>query len=236
MTGDHQDRVLTELAIAAPADAVWQALRDKQSILRWFGWDADTLDAEVDMIFAQYGREEGRTLHFEGTQDRFEVTADGADACLLRVVRAAPGDSDAFDEMAEGWISFGNQLKLAIEQHGLAERRTLYFSGALREGQAALLRQLGIAVDTLSPQLPTGDETGSLWHRTPFQVGLTMPGWGHGLLIAMDMPADAKPPNGAASAILTTYGLDDATFAALAARWKDWWDERFDSAQAPACE
>ena len=36
--------VLVELAIAAPADTVWRAMRDPARIAQWFGWDATTLE------------------------------------------------------------------------------------------------------------------------------------------------------------------------------------------------
>ena len=43
--------VLFEIVIAAPADTVWRAMRDRNEIRRWFGWDHEGFDAEVDFIF-----------------------------------------------------------------------------------------------------------------------------------------------------------------------------------------
>ena len=41
--------VLFDVVIAAPADTVWRALRDRTEIRRWFGWDYDGIDDEIDI-------------------------------------------------------------------------------------------------------------------------------------------------------------------------------------------
>lgn len=238
------DRVLVEVTIAAPAGEVWDAIRDPDKIMNWFGWDADTLKDEVDFIFAKYGRpdEAARILWFEGTRDRFEVEARG-EGSVLRVVRAAPaGESwdGIYEDMTEGWISFVEQLRLAIEKHGLGPRRTIYLSGSAKPGGSGPIAALGLADlrarkdgEAYVADLPTGEHVeGKIWHRTPWQVGLTVPGWGDGLLIPMDMPATESSPHGRGSVILTTYGLSDGEFDALQARWSAWWDERFEAASA----
>ena len=46
-----KDRVLVEVTAPAPADAVWEALREPAKIKQWFGWEADSLDDEFDYIF-----------------------------------------------------------------------------------------------------------------------------------------------------------------------------------------
>ena len=122
------DRILVETTIAAPAAEVWDALRDRDKLLQWFGWDAPSLAEEVDYIFFQYTRpdEAAGILWFEGVPDRFEVEPTGAETCILRVVRAAPAGSSwdgVYEDMVEGWISFVQQLRLAIEQHAIAPRR-----------------------------------------------------------------------------------------------------------------
>lgn len=35
------DPVICEVVVAAPADAVWHALREPAELRRWFGWDDD---------------------------------------------------------------------------------------------------------------------------------------------------------------------------------------------------
>lgn len=236
------DRVLVEVTIAAPADAVWDALRDPGKIYNWFGWDAETLKDEIDFIFGKYGRadEATRTLHFEGTQDRFEVIArDGGS--VLRIVRAAPaGESweDVYEDMTEGWISFVEQLRLGIERHGLGPRRTIFLSGNAKAGGSGPIAALGLgdfcATKDGAPYaaaLPTGDRVdGEAWHRTSWQVGLTVSQWGDGLLIVTDKSVTETAPHGRGMAVLTTYGLPDADFEELRARWSAWWEERYEAA------
>lgn len=229
-----RDRVLVELTIAASADDVWQAIRDPERIKTWFGWDADTLADEIDFIFVKGGKadDDARILRFDGVADRFEVEPRGASS-VLRIVRAGPATDDdwsaIYDDMTEGWISFAHQLRLALERHRGETRRTIYLSGTA-EGAPAAREALGL--DTLPAtdgssyrlDLPTGDAlAGAVWHRSPFQTGLTVPAWGEGLLVVLD----AKPGTGGGSATLTTYGLDGSTFDDLESRWRAWWQTQF---------
>lgn len=238
------DRILVELTIAAPAAEVWNAIRDRDLINNWFGWETPELAEEIDFIFFQHVRpdEAAGILWFEGVPDRFEVEARG-DGCVFRVVRAAPaGESwdGVYEDMVEGWISFAVQLRLAIEQHGLGARRTFYLSGHAREGGSGPIAALGLAGLRDVPDgaafvadLPTGEVVeGQAWHRTPWQVGLTVPAWGDGLLIATDKSVRDNAPHGRGMVILTTYGLSEAAFAELEARWKGWWDAHY--AEPPA--
>lgn len=237
------DRVLVEVTIAAPADAVWDALRDPDKINNWFGWDAETLKEEIDYIFFKYGRRDDATriLSFEGTEDRFELIDQGG-TTLLRVVRGVPdGQSwdDVYEDMNEGWISFVEQLRLAIESHGVGPRRTIYLSGSGTMPSQAL--GLADLLDTppgqsIAVTLATGDRIeGIAWHRTPWQFGMTVPQWGNGLLIVTDKSVTRETPNGRGMVILTTYGLSDADFDALETRWQTWWDATFDEAKEQDC-
>lgn len=241
------DRVLVELTIAAPVDEVWDALRDPAKLNAWFGWDAPSLREEIEYIFVTHAKrdEDGKVLSFEGVPDRFELT-DLNGRTVLRVVRAVPeGESweGVYQDMVEGWISFAVQLKLAMEQHGLAPRRTIYLEGAAVAGGASPIAALGLteAAETPAGQpvraaLPTGDAVaGVSWHRTPWQFAVTMPQWGDGLLIVTDKNATETSPDGRGMVILTTYGLNEDAFAALEARWKAWWEARFGPPREAAC-
>ncbi|MFN3856685.1 MAG: hypothetical protein ACK4RV_02975 [Caulobacter sp.] len=237
------DRVLIDLTISAPASEVWAALREPAKVLRWFGWDADSLPAEVDFIFVQYARadEAAGVLHFEGTSDRFEVIDEG-DTSRLRVVRAAAAESDDWDDvyedMTEGWITFVQQLRFALERHALAPRRTLFFTAGRSEERtdARPLEALGLsdltgasADQTWARDLPTGDSLrGRVWHASSRQIGLTVDEWGEGLLVVHDAGAwSLGGGHGAGMAVLTTYGLDEAAFQSLELRWTRWWRGRF---------
>ena len=56
---------------------------------------------------------------------------------------------------------------------------------------------------------------------------LRLDGWGDGLMVITDQPAPNAGPHGGGTALLTTFGLSDAAFAALEQRWTGWWRQRF---------
>ena len=160
---------------------------------------------------------------------RFEVERRDDDTTRVRVTMAAPADGkdwDAFyDDIREGWTSFLHQLRFALEQHPGAPRRTLQLDG---DGPA----DLGLA-DPPAPggayalTTPWGEAwTGRVHFRNPHQIGLTVEGYGPGLVVLHDQPPARRPPHGGAMAIVTAYGLDDAAFAALEERWTAWWERR----------
>jgi len=241
------DRPLVEVTVSAPADEVWQALRDPATLQQWFGWDADTLAAEIQYIFHDHAvaDDAARVLRFEGISDRFEVVTRG-DATVIRVVRAAPtADTDwdeVFEDMTQGWIAFTRQLAFALQHHRGQTRRTLYFSGSPTGGSGVLagpalgLSRTWTPGQTYAIAAPFGEQlAGEVWHRGRHQIGVTVRGWGDGLLVVMDRPPTERAPRGGSQMILTTYGLDDAAFAALSARWSSWWAEHFGPSDQPAC-
>lgn len=241
------DRLLVELTIAAPADAVWEAMRDPAQLYNWFGWEAESLKEEIEYIFVTHAKrdEERKVLFFEGVPDRFELTDEGG-RTVLRVIRAvAEGDSweGVYQDMVEGWISFVQQLKLAMEQHGLGPRRTIYLEGSAKAGGQAPIAALGLsklaetpAGDPVQVTLPSGERVeGQAWHRTPWQFGFTVPQWGDGMLIVTDKSVTETSPDGRGMVILTTYGLSDAAFAELEGRWKAWWDTRYGAPREAGC-
>lgn len=236
MANPQTDRVIVDLTIVAPIDTVWQALTDPDQISNWFGWDAETLKDEIDFIFVQHARAdaERHVLQFdeyEGIRDRFELTGDGP-GTRLRVLRTGPADDGGesqFDEMAEGWLTFIEQLRFGLERHRGEKRRTLYFSGKAQQAIPLPQAALGVDGDFMgSVSLPTADlAQGSAWHRSAFQTGIAVPGWGQGLLVVMDRPVTPDRPFGGGSAVLTTFGLDDQAFETLRNRWAAWWAERY---------
>lgn len=230
------DRPLVEVTISASADDVWRALRDPAAIREWFGWDSDTLEGEIDFIFVQRASadDDARVLSFK-LGDRFEVEDRGA-TCVVRVVRPAPtADTDwddVFEDMIQGWIAFAQQLAFAMSRHAGERRRTLYFSGSPRRAgdplaAVALGLDAGSTGERTSIAMGDASLSGTVWHRGRHQVGVTVDGWGDGLLVVMDRPANDRWPVGGSQAILTTYGLDDAAFEALRARWTRWWGDHF---------
>lgn len=236
-----EDRVLVEVTVPAPADVVWTALRDRDQLMQWFGWDSDSLGAEVDWIFFDHAQPDdaNRVLHFGGMPDRYEVVADG-DHTIVRVVRSAPVTEDdwnaVYEDMTEGWVSFTQQLAFLLARHIGQPRRTLYLSGEPL-GDHALNGLAGVGLDDV-PAVgepwagPVGPEialSGTVWHLGRHQGGLTVSDWGDGLLIAHNRAPNTKWSNGWTSLTLTTYGLDDAAFSALESRWTGWWADHFRS-------
>ena len=119
------DPVICEVVIAAPADAVWRALREPSEIRRWFGWDYDGLDEEIEYIFQSQAKADdaARLLDFgEGGAIALE---DRGDATAVRVTRAV---ADGYDEVNEGWITFVQQLRFYLERHRGRERRTVHIA------------------------------------------------------------------------------------------------------------
>lgn len=237
----REDHVLVEVTVPAPADQVWDALRDPRKIKHWFGWDADSLKDEIDFIFVTHATvdEARRIVSFEGVNDRYEVEARG-DQTVVRVVRSAPAGSwsDVFDGMIEGWISFTWQLAFALARHGLKPRRTIFLSGpprADRLGRSLLgLDAAPAPGEPWSGPLGPDASAGQVWFTARRQIGVTVDAWGDGLLVVVDQPPTEKQPCGFTMLTLTTYGLPDADFADLEARWKTWWDERFETV-GPGC-
>jgi hypothetical protein len=237
---DPLHRPLVEVTVAAPADEVWRALRDPARIAQWFGWDTETLADEIAYIFHEHATPDdaARILRF-GLGDWYEVEPRG-EACVVRVVRAAPAADhdwdDIFEDMTQGWIAFTQQLRFALERHAHDARRTIFLSGIPRDQSAAAA--LGLPASPAGTayvlDAPTGDRlTGQIWHRGKHQVGATVDGFGDGLIVALDRAPSAEK-RGASSITITTYGLADDAFAALEARWRAWWAAHFTVA-APDC-
>jgi hypothetical protein len=243
-----KDRVLVEVTIPASVDEVWRALREPEQIRHWFGWEADSLAEEIEYIFVTHaqGDDAEHVIRFDDMSDRFEVEDQGGGKTRLRIVRAMPADADwedVYEEMTEGWIAFVEQLRLALARHPGEARRTLYMSGgASAEGAPKLSEAVGVAglrekKDGAGYRAEAVGETleGEVWHRSPHQLGLSVNGWGDGLLIVTDKPVNDKRPNGGGSLILTTYGLSDDEFGALETRWRGWWSARYNSTGGEDC-
>jgi uncharacterized protein YndB with AHSA1/START domain len=244
-----RDRILVEMTIAAPPDEVWDALKDPAKIYNWHGWDDPSLKEEVEFIYVNYGNydDAAKVLSFgeyEGVAYRFEVEPRGHGS-NLRVIAAASADMDwdnIYKDVIEGWISFAQQLRFGLERHDIGPRRTLYLSGSAKPGGVPPIAALGLAGvrgrgdgEAVDIDLPTGERAAELWHQNKWQVGVTVPEWGDGLLIATDKSVTDESPDGRGALILTTYGFDDAAFAELESRWRGWWDAHYDKPGEAAC-
>ena len=234
---NKSDRVIVEVVVAAPIDVVWRALREPAEIARWFGWQHAGFDEEVDFIFhkASMASEEDHTIRAIDMPDRIALEAVG-DQTIVRVIRSAPV-SDAswqgiYDDTFEGWTTFIQQLRFALEHQRGAARRTLFLNGRARAAGAALPAE---ALDLLKvAAVPVGERyalstpfaerlEGNVLFRAPYQLGLTVDGFGDGLLIPNNRPKTSKSPHGGGNVVISTYGLSDKAFADLRDRWERWW-------------
>ena len=234
-------QVLIETTIAAPIDAVWRALREREQLRNWFGWDAETLAGEIDFIFFAHAEadEAAHVLQFgewEGICDAIELAGDDSETTVSVVRRGPVVDwAGAYQDVPEGWVTFVQQLRLLLDGHPGAGRRTLYLSGAAKSGVAEPREALGISRLIAKPDgaeysvsLPTGETiSGLVWHRTHFELGLNVTEWGDGLLVVSDMGVSGRRANGGGSALLTTFGLDEAVFRELEERWRAWWNVHY---------
>ncbi len=232
------DRVLVEILVAAPIETVWKALREPAEMGRWFGWNYRNMAQDIDMMFFQNTNVDEATHTISdsgGMPDRFTLEAQG-EQTIVRVIRSAPVTDGTwqgiYDDVQEGWLTFFQQLKFLLERHPGADRRTVYLNGRAASPatpqpvQALGLDPLAIVRfgERYAIETRAGEKLeGTVWYREPYQLGLTVDGYGDGLLIFNARPRTAKSLHGGGSVIVTTYGLDDAAFDQVLDRWKKWW-------------
>ncbi|QTE29332.1 SRPBCC family protein [Pengzhenrongella sicca] len=233
-------REVVAIEVSAPPGEVWGALRDLSQLHQWFGWDYDGLDAEIELIFATEAVEgadgEVRTVAWPDGDAIAVAPSEGG--TRLTISRTAPGSSPESgpDEIDEGWIQFAHQLRFMLERSPEGPRRTV--SAIDLDGGpvgAGPVYRLGVAA---SDGVPVGgrwevtrtigtarDQVGGrIWYRTKFQAGYTVEDpAGEALLVVQRVPVTQRPPHGRVSLVMSTFGLDDETFAAVQRRWTTWW-------------
>src|SRR6266508_1154503 len=116
-----------EVTVAAPVEAVWEAMRTKDKIRHWHGWEYDGeggLDQEIDLIyFSEFSEDAAaHVLQLQGEHggDRFEVEAveGGSPLRLTRVPHSDDPEWEAYyEDVTEGWTTFLHQLRFALEHH-----------------------------------------------------------------------------------------------------------------------
>ena len=235
------DRVLVELIIAAPIDEVWNALRDRQQISKWFGWQFPGDDAHYDWVAAAPASTRGEVREITHDPDRYVVEPYDEGRTIVRVIRAAPATDASwtgiYDDVFEGWLTFTQQLRFMLERAPTLARRTLFLNGRARgAADPTPVQALGLGAlatagigDPYSLQVATGETlSGEIWYRSSYQLGITVKEFGEGLLIAGTRPTTAKSPHGGGTLLLTTYGFSDAAFVDLRERWPAWWKKTFE--------
>lgn len=179
------------LLIQASHDSVWSALRDKEKLLQWHGWETPTLEDEIEDIYFTNVKEEindgERTLVVNGG-DAF-VLKPREGATELTLVRAGlSGDSEwdaYYDNITEGWVSFMEQLRFLLEYAPESLRRTTFTRLTLKKDDILTGLNLGEEKEGLKFAGSFQEEaiSGTIWFSTPSQLGLVIDTWGPGLLI-----------------------------------------------------
>jgi hypothetical protein len=228
------------VVINSDAQQVWTMLREPSKVAEWHGWQADDQAAEINEIYFSPNVVEGA--------DHTSLVVDGGDVFTLKAVptgtevsvtRAAVDHNSewaAWDEdITQGWLTFLQQLRFALERHPHGRRRTIFFSVPGTEGSA--IEKLGVS-DVPSPGEPysltlaTGEEiTGKVWFRSNHQVGLTVHGYaehGEGLVIVADQPSipDIRP-DGGSLVIVSTYDLGAHRLEDVRKYWDKWRAENY---------
>lgn len=242
MTLDRREIVSLDL----PADlhTTWAHLREPQLVRRWFGWEYDGLDAEIQQIFVGQAvaaqRADGDTItHTLSTpgHDVLTVTARSHDPgrTHLSITRrshdVAPYDG-VYDAVDEGWIQFAHQLRFALTVHPGQDRRTLSVFG-LDAGdrrdklldRAGLHGVRGIPIGGhVQARRPDGTLLGgTLVYKEEHQFGIQLHGITESFLVILETPVASHPPHGTVGAVLSVYGIDDPTFVQVEERWSGWW-------------
>ncbi|WP_197711353.1 hypothetical protein [Cellulomonas sp. WB94] len=249
----HPDRrEIVSVVIAADSDTVWAHVREPAKIRRWFGWHDDGIDDEIRRVFVEDARVmESDELASRGGPVRsllwrggdvltvWPATTPTVAHSVLTVSRRAYESFDVFsglyDDVDERWIASAQQLRFALELHPGADRRTLRAAG-LDAGPPGrrLLDRVGLHGVRGVPVgchfeacRPDGTMLGgTIWHRTEYQVGLRLHGANEPLLIIDHNPTPLRTSNGRVTAVLSTFGTDDETFAAIGQHWARWWGLR----------
>ncbi len=147
------DPAVVEVVIESPVETVWRALRDRAEIRRWFGWEYDGFDEEVEFIFFQASKADDEAYVLDGGPGGLIALEERGDRTVVRVTRPAPagGWDGVYDEVNEGWLTFVQQLRFYLERHPGRERRTVHVESAgeewfRSENQIGTLREDGSLV------------------------------------------------------------------------------------------
>jgi hypothetical protein len=212
MTEQQPFEVTTE--IDAPIVTVWRALTVPAIVHEWFGYDYDGLDAEIQAIFAAGPQlTEPTKMEFDDGSS-IQLAADGPRTIVRAVLPGSLTDAqweDLYDDIAEGWRTFLEQLRFLLETRPSGQRRTLYLTGKASGAQVA------------------GLVSGKPWYSGRRQRHCVEP-QGHLLALAVDQDL-AGTEIGSVNLLITTFGLEDAAFEQLRDPWVRRWTETVQSAE-----
>lgn len=239
MSDSTVDTKTEPLSVHVNADArqVWVMLREPSLVAQWHGWEAEGLEDEIRQIYFTNATEaaDHKSLDLGG---RYTFTLEPVgDGTVLTVAPGSEGGQEPDEDVLEGWQTFVQQLRFALERHPNAKRQTTYFADDSAPS-GGVLRNLGL--DSLpapgedyEATLSTGETVaGKVWFRSAHQVGLTVHSYadhGDGLLIVADLPRTRARPDGGTRLLVTTYGLGARALAELRSHWDGWRRRHFPS-------
>ncbi|WP_427005033.1 SRPBCC domain-containing protein [Pseudarthrobacter sp. H2] len=234
------------VVINSDAQQVWTMLREPAKVAQWHGWETDDLAAEINQIYFSPKVVEDA--------DHTSLVVNGGDIFTLKpvptgtevsVTRAAIDHNSewaAWDEdITQGWLTFLQQLRFALERHPHGKRRTSFF--AVPGGEDSAIEKLGLSNvpapgEPYDLTLATGEEvSGRVWFRSNHQVGLTVHNYaehGEGLVIVADQPTIPEiRPDGGSLVIVSTYDLGAHQLEAVRGHWDKWRAENYPTSDPP---
>jgi hypothetical protein len=181
------------LTIKAPLDKVWTALRHKEKLLQWHGWETPTLKDEIENIYFTDTKEGNPT-----DSSQRQLTVNGGDSFILEahdkhtiltLVRAPLSGNREwdtyYDNITEGWVSFLEQLRFMLEHQPDRPRHTTIESSKIKH--KTFIKEVGIGNEqegaTFTGTFDNEEISGMIYFITSKQIGLLVNEWGPGLLI-----------------------------------------------------
>jgi uncharacterized protein YndB with AHSA1/START domain len=192
---------IVETSIDAPLETVFRALTDPAVIREWFGWDYDGLEGEIRYIFVDHAQPQPPDRIVFAPDHEIALIPDGPRTTVRVTVAGGLADAswdDVYDGVEEGWRTFFAQLEFLLERQPGPGRRTVYLTGT--GAPSDVVTAFGAGEPWLAGrwQRIVVDEAGHLvalgWNDKD-ELGLTV----------------------------STYGLDDAAYAAVRDRWTARW-------------
>ncbi|HWJ84107.1 MAG TPA: hypothetical protein VNR62_01685 [Cellulomonas sp.] len=232
-------REIVAMEIAAPSTTVWHHVREPELVRRWYRWDSPELDAQVAEVVGAHEAREGTMTHTLTWHNHdvlsISPSAEHPSTTHLRITRSSH-DLDGYDGVHDHrdalWVAAAEQLRFAVTTHEGQPRRTLSAFGLdAGDRRDRLLDRAGLhgvrgvpLGGIVQARRPDGTLLGgTLLRKSEDLLVLRLHGVTESLLVLIETPAASAPPHGTVGAVLSTYGLDDETFAEVQERWTGWW-------------
>ncbi|MBK8293512.1 MAG: hypothetical protein IPK93_01575 [Solirubrobacterales bacterium] len=211
-----------EVAIRVEKHRVWDALTKPDQVAQWFGWDAETLDEEIQYIFIDHSVADYESFRLNSKEDEigglYLEVAESDGNSVIRAVQPGEEVAEGSDAMEEGWIQFFHQLKRYVEGHNADHRKTLHLTG---EGPA---REI---VAAFEGRLPGED-----WYSGTYTRVIATGDFGPGLGVLYTHAPQDSGEEETASLTLSTWGLSEKEFFEVTSDWLGWWQGLVEGGEA----